>query len=347
LSSERPDIFKCVVWDLDHTIWDGVLLEDPEVHLRPSVRNIITTLDQRGIVQSLASKNDLDLALSKLRELGIDEYFLYPQISWNTKSSAIRNIASALNIGLNTFAFVDDEQFEREEVLSNLPEVTCLDAAGLDSILDMPAMMPRFVNSDTPLRRLMYLQDASRQRAEDEFVGPKEEFLKGIGMRFRIERASEQDLQRAQELTIRTNQLNTTGYTYSYEELDSFRESPRHLLLIASLSDRFGDYGRIGLALVDQDSAVWTIKLLLMSCRVMSRGVGSVLLARILHHARSAGVRVQAEFVPNGRNRMMYITYRLANFLEVENRGDVVLLESDASVLPPTPAYVDLDGSEF
>ena len=92
---------------------------------------------------------------------------------------------------------------------------------------------------------------------EREFVGTNEEFLATLGMIFTIAPAGEEDLQRAEELTVRTNQLNSTGYTYSYEELDALRESPDHLLLVATLADRFGSYGKIGLALVEKGEPDW------------------------------------------------------------------------------------------
>lgn len=118
----------------------------------------------------------------------------------------------------------------------------------------------------------MYRADQVRAGVEREYSGPKEDFLATLDMRFTIARATGEDLRRAAELTVRTSQLNTTGYTYSYEELDAFRESPGHELLVARLADRYGPYGTIGLVLVERGRDAWRIKLLLMSCRVMSRG---------------------------------------------------------------------------
>src|SRR5205085_11376662 len=141
-------------------------------------------------------------------------------------------------------------------------------------------------------------------------------------------------------LTVRTQQLNTTAYTYSYEELDAFRQSDRHLLLVCSLTDKYGTYGKIGLSLVEQDSEAWTIKLLLMSCRVMSRGVGTIMINHILDLAKSAGVRLRAEFVANDRNRMMYITYKFGGFREVGKIDNLVVFENDLSQIQPFPNYV-------
>ncbi|MEA2604973.1 MAG: hypothetical protein QOF89_5965 [Acidobacteriota bacterium] len=333
---------KCVVWDLDDTVWDGILLEDREVKLRPHVVHILKTLDERGILHSIASRNDHGLAMAKLKEFGLDEFFLYPQINWGSKAASIAQIARDVNIGLDAIAFVDDQPFEREEVAFVHGQVLCLDSARLDGVLDRPELKPRFITEDSRLRRQMYRADFERNRVEAEYVGPKEEFLATLGMRFTIARCRQEDLARAEELTVRTNQLNATGYTYSYEELDELRLSPGHELLIASLEDRHGTYGQIGLTLIEKGEEVWTIKLLLMSCRVMSKGVGTLLLHHILRRARDAGVRLRAEFVANDRNRQMLITYKFAGFKEIERTGEVALLENDYSAIQPPPPYVDL-----
>lgn len=148
------------------------------------------------------------------------------------------------------------------------------------------------------------------------------------------------DLQRAVDLTERTHQLNATGLTFGHDELDALRSSPDHLLLMSSLEDKFGPYGKIGLALVEKGNDVWTLKLLLMSCRVMSRGVGSVMLNHIITEAARAGKRLQAEFVETDRNRMMYVTYKFAGFEEVARDGSWSLLEYQGSGLAGFPTYL-------
>jgi FkbH-like protein len=333
---------KCVVWDLDNTVWDGILLEDTTVTLRPHVVEILKTLDERGILHSIASRNDHGTAMAKLQEFGIDEYFLYPQINWNSKASSVSQIAKDINIGLDTLAFIDDQPFEREEVAFTHDKVLCIDSAQLDDLLDRPEFNPRFITEDSKIRRQMYMADIRRNREETEFVGPTEEFLSTLNMVFTIATAKEEDLKRAEELTVRTHQLNTTGYTYSYEELDAFRTSPRHKLLISSLEDRHGTYGKIGLTLIECDPDIWTVKLLLMSCRVMSKGVGMIMIHHILRMAKEAGVKLRAEFLSTDRNRQMLITYRFAGFKEVAREGDVAIMENDFSAIQPPPPYVDL-----
>lgn len=334
---------KCVVWDLDHTLWDGVLLEDPQVTLRPGVVEHIRRLDALGVLHSVASKNDPELALATLRALGLEDLFLAPQIGWSAKSESIRRIAAALNLGLDAFAFVDDQDFERAEVAYTLPEVTCVDVLDIDEVLQQKDFSPRFVTDESAQRRGMYQSQLVRDGLEGEFVGTSEEFLAGLGLRFTIAPAQREDLQRAEELTIRTNQLNSTGRTYSYDELDALRGSPDHLLLVATLTDRFGSYGKIGLALVERSSPHWRLNMMLMSCRVMSRGVGSVLLGHIMGQAAAAGAGLRADFVETGRNRMMQITYAFSGFREVQRDGTHVVLEADLSTLQAAPPYVDLE----
>ena len=334
---------KCVVWDLDNTLWDGVLLEDGEVSVRPSVVDHIHRLDAMGVLHSVASKNDHDAAMAKLTELGLAEMFLFPQISWNAKSSSVERIAAKLNLGLDAFAFVDDQEFELAEVGHALPQVTCVDSAVMDEVLQRPEFRPRFVTDESAQRRGMYRSQLTRDDIEADFVGTSEDFLASLGMTFTIAPARQEDLQRAEELTVRTNQLNSTGRTYSYDELDALRESPDHLLLVASLTDRFGSYGKIGLALVEQDSPDWRLNMMLMSCRVMSRGVGTVLLGHIMGLARDAGAGLRADFVETGRNRMMQITYAFSGFREVSRADKNVVLAADLGQIQPPPGYVTME----
>lgn len=338
---ERKSV-KCVVWDLDNTLWKGTLLEGDKLKLKTGVLEVLQELDDRGILQSIASRNDYDLAWGMLKAFKIDHFFLYPQIGWTNKSESMRVIAQSLNIGLDTFAFVDDEPYERDEVNFTIPEVITIDAKNLPRIPSMDMMMPRFVTSESKLRRSIYQDDMRRNSVQESFTGNHEAFLSSLHMRLTIREASESDLQRAEELTIRTHQLNTTGYTYSYEELNAFRLSPNHLLLVAELEDKYGSSGTIGLSLVERQSGFWLLRLLIMSCRVMSRGVGGIMLQFIMHLAKENAVKLRAEFISNDRNRMMYVTYKFNGFTEISEDRGLLLLENDISRINPYPAYIQL-----
>jgi FkbH-like protein len=333
---------KCLVWDLDETLWHGTLLQDDEVRLKASVTQIIETLDQRGILLSIASKNHFEDAISKLKEFKLDSFFLYPQIHWNSKVESIKTIADSLNIGLDAIGFIDDNPAELAEVRFSFPQVCCIPADNMLELLDMPELIPQFVTQDQANRRNMYLAGMKRDEKEKEFVGSKESFLASLKMKLTIFQAGQQDLQRAEELTIRTNQLNATGYTYSYEELDFLRQSDNYLLLMSKLTDIYGTYGHIGLALVETGARVWTIKLLLMSCRVMSRGVGAIMLNHLINLARKHSVSLWAEFVPTDRNRRMYITYRFSGFEDQHEKDGLQILKHPLETQASFPEYIEV-----
>lgn len=335
--------FKCVVWDLDHTMWDGVLVEGDKLTLKPGIVDLIKTLDQRGILQSIASKNNMEDAIAKLDEFGIREYFLYPQISWNPKSQAIATIREKLNIGIDTFVFIDDQPFERDEVNELHPEVECIDALEYTSLLEHPRMQAVKFTDDAKMRRIRYMEDMQRQTDEEEFKGTPEAFLAKLDMKFLISSARPEDLIRAEELTERTNQLNSTGITYDQKQLTHYMNSPEHQLLVCELTDKYGSYGKIGLALIENKDGIDTIKLLLMSCRTAARGVGSVLLTYLMKHAQSRGQRLQAQFRRTDRNRQMLVTYQFANFKEQSrDEENNILFENDLSLVQEYPEYIDV-----
>ncbi len=339
----KPRQVKLLVWDLDETLWSGTLLEGDNVQPRPGVVEILKSLDRRGILQSIASKNDPAMAHAKLEELGLLDYFLYPQIGWSVKSSSIQRIAKAINIGLDSVAFIDDQAFERDQVRHVLPQVMTLDAADASELLERPELMPRFITDESAIRREMYRFDIERQQAQETFEGPDEAFLASLEMKLTITPARQEDLQRAEELTERTNQLNSTGVTYNFDELDRFRQRDDHLLLVASLDDKYGTYGKIGLALVETSPERWTLRLLLMSCRVMARGVGTILMSHLLLRAREARARFRAEFRETERNQMMKVAYRFAGFKTVEERDGMLILENDLEFIQPYPDFVELE----
>lgn len=331
---------KCLIWDLDNTLWKGTLLEDDEIELNDSIIDIIQTLDSRGILQSIASKNDSSIALKKLESFGIVDFFLYPQINWNPKSHSIQTIQKSLNIGMDTIALVDDQEYEIEEVKFFHPDVLFIHSDDIPNIVHMPEMHPRFISDESKSRRHMYLHDIERNKAELQFQGPKDDFLSSIKMVLSIRNATFDDLKRAEELTVRTHQLNTTGYTYSFDELNNLMGSPDHKLLVASLEDKFGTYGTIALVLLETAQDTWTIKLFLTSCRVMSRGIGSVLINYLRKEAIKNDAQLFAEFIHTDVNRMMYMTYMFSHFKKYKTDKKLIVLENDLSVHQEYPKYV-------
>lgn len=336
-AASRAPLVKCVVWDLDETLWDGTLLEDPTVAVRPAMLEVVLRLDGRGILNAVASHNDEALATAALERAGVAELFLEPRIGWTAKPAMVREIAGALNLGLDSFAFVDDDPFQRDQVRFALPAVRCYDPAEIAAaVASAPFNGP--TSPESRLKRALYQTEARRRRDEEAFAGTPAEFLGGLGMVLTIARAREADLARAEELTVRTHQLNTTGVAYSRDELAALTHSPDGMVMMAELTDRYGTYGKIGLAVVDRAAAHWTLKLFLVSCRVLSKGVAAVFLHQLVELARRAGVGFRAELVPNGRNRLMLVTLRFAGFEQVEERDGWLVLESRRAV--PAPAHV-------
>jgi methoxymalonate biosynthesis protein len=322
-------LVKCLVWDLDNTLWQGTLLEDPDVRLTDGIRDVITTLDFRGILQSIASKNDYDLAWQRLEDLGIAEYFIHPHIGWGPKSDSVCEIAGQLNFAQQTIAFIDDLPTERAEVAFRAPEIRCYHAEQALSLPSLPEFSPKRVTVDARRRREMYQASFRRDAQREAFKGPDEEFLRSIDLVMAIKRADKEDLSRVRELTLRTSQMNATGVHYPETVLRGLLTDPSHEVLTVSLTDRFGPHGAVVVMLVEYHPAVWHLRLLATSCRVVSFGAGAVILNWLIDQAAQANVHLAADFRRTERNRMMDVAYRFAGFTD-ETCECVAELDSSA-----------------
>lgn len=286
IPAEKPsDKVKCVVWDLDNTLWDGILIETEDtskLNLREGVLKTVTELDNRGIVQSIASKNDYESAMSVLNELGVAEYFLYPQISWGAKSSAIKEIAKRLNIGIDTFAMIDDSPFERAEVSAMLPQVRTYTENEIPDILnkrefDVP------VTKESKCRRLMYKAEEKRNAVLSEEKIDILDFLKKSDISIEVfAPESEEDILRCYELISRTNQLNMTGNKYSFDEFKRILSRPEYKNFAFSCKDKFGEYGIVGFGQYEKKNDILRFTEFAMSCRVAGKYVESALFSHLL-----------------------------------------------------------------
>lgn len=314
--SDKPVLVKCLIWDLDNTLWHGTLLEDAEVELFGGLKEVIAALDSRGILQSIASKNDYDQAWQRLEQTGLAEYFVQPRIGWGRKSDSVLEIARALQFAQNTIAFIDDLPTERAEVSFHAPEVRCYAAEQAVSLPDLPEFSPAVVTVDARRRRQMYQANFRRDAEKESFNGPDEEFMRSLDLQMVIKRADDEDLTRVEELTLRTSQMNATGVHYSDLTLRGLLADPDHEVLTVTLDDRFGTHGAVGVLLLEYHPAVWHLKLLATSCRVVTFGAGSVLLNWLVDQAAQAGAHLAADFRPTTRNRMMDVAYRFAGFTD-------------------------------
>ncbi|GAB3878319.1 HAD-IIIC family phosphatase [Kibdelosporangium lantanae] len=307
---------KCVVWDLDNTLWKGILVEDDDVILNDLVHETIVGLDARGVLQAVSSKNDHEPAWQRLEELGVAEYFVAARIGWGPKSTSVREIADELNFALNTVAFVDDQPAERAEVAFHLPDVRCYPAEAIPDLLSLTEFTPTTVTVDSRRRRQMYQANVLRKAEQESFTGPSEEFLRSLELVMEISRATEDDLSRMEELTLRTSQMNATGVHYSDADLRALLDDPRHEVLAVTMTDRFGSHGAVGVALLETGPEAWHLKLLATSCRVVSFGAGATILNWLVSEAAAAGAHLVADFRPTARNRIMEVAYRFAGFTD-------------------------------
>ena len=307
---------KCLVWDLDNTLWQGTLSEGDDVRPAPGVRELVETLDSRGILQSVASKNDHDQAWARLEELGLARYFVLPQIGWWPKSESVRAIADELKFAHGTIAFVDDQPAERAEVAFHLPQVRCYPAEQVAELAGLGEFTPATVTEDAKRRREMYQAGFQREAARTGHTGPDEDFVRSLGLVMRIEHAAGEQLARVEELTLRTSQMNATGVHYSGADLLALLDDPAHQVLVVSMSDRFGPHGAVGVVLLETGNRAWHLKLLATSCRVVSFGAGAAILRWLTDQAARAGTHLVADFRRTDRNRIMEIAYRFSGFTD-------------------------------
>jgi FkbH-like protein len=281
VSQSKAGKVKCVVWDLDNTLWDGVLVEDgaAALQLKPDIVRVIESLDRRGILQSIASKNNHDQAIEVLKQLHIDHFFLYPQISWAPKGDAIQTIARELNIGTDALLFVDDSEFELQQVRSSCPDVRILDAKHYTSLLDMPECQASVTGEDMG-RRQMYQVEQNRKELATTFKEDYKAFLKHCEITLTVTSLDRGNLSRVHELTQRTNQMNFSGNRYSRELLDEILQTPYLDACVLACEDRFGSYGIVGFALIDSREPRMTD--LMFSCRIQSKRVEHAFVAHIL-----------------------------------------------------------------
>ncbi len=310
---------KCVIWDLDNTLWDGICLEDPEVQLRPGITDVLAELKERGLVQSIASKNE-EKALEFVENFGLMQYFVHPQVNWDPKEDNIKRIVETLNIGLDAVAFVDDNPFERESVQAMLPEVRTYDALDYRKLIELPEFQLNYDTPEARARGRMYVEEAERKRLEEEHEGRREAFLTSLDMVATPWLADEDDLPRISELVTRTNQFNSTGIRYSDEEILEFFRAKEMSFHVCSLEDKHGDYGRCGVSLIRHEPDAWNIEILLLSCRVAGRGLGTAFLSHLGRLAQESGCRwLRAKYIRTERNRQIGLLYKIMGFEKDQN----------------------------
>ena len=326
-------LVKCVAWDLDNTVWKGILVEDgPDgVQLREEVVKAIKVLDSRGIMNTIASKNDYDPVWKQLTKFGIAEYFVFPRIDWLPKSGNIQAIAKDMNIGIDTFAFVDDSAHERGEVSENLPMVRVYNEAQIVEMLKDPAFNPP-VSAESAKRRFSYLAEMTRRQSASVFTGSHEDFLRACQIELICERVeAERTVKRCWELVNRTNQLTLAAHRYTEAQFAELLK--RDECYAVSCHDKYGDYGIVGFVAIERQANVAKITEFVMSCRVARKLCEqSVVLAVAKRMALVGCDKVVANAVPTGRNMALMEAFDAMPFKRAEQAGQriyTLIIEPD------------------
>ena len=293
---------KAVAWDLDNTLWKGILVEDGGDHLslKPGVIDIVKELDRRGIVNSIVSKNDAENVLPILKQYGIEEYFVFPKISWQPKSQSILELIESLNIGADTVAVIDDSEFERSEIRTRCPEVRVFPDDQYENILQFPEFRPP-LSAESSRRREFYRTDEKRVAQQRAFSGDYLRFLKHCNLTIQISRVSKDEIGRVHELVQRTNQLNFSGNRYTRSDLEKLLSEPGMFPFTIVCADRFGDYGLVGFCLLDTTSN--TITDMMYSCRVQAKHVEHAFLIQLMQMLKSQGAQeLRARYKKTSKN---------------------------------------------
>jgi FkbH-like protein len=352
-TAAAPRLVKCVVWDIDNTLLDGVYLEsgDTPPAANPAMAGALSDLASRGILHAIASKNPPQAAAHAAAVTGAS--FAAVECGWGAKSGALARIAAELAIGTDTLAFVDDDPYERAEVGAELPEVLVLAPDEVGEAAGWPEFGAATVTDEARRRGEMYAARRHRQAAERAFGGSREEFLASAGTQVTIAAATMADVPRLHELAARTRQFNSAGQAVAETELTALITAPDTDVATVRLRDAFGDDGIVGACVTSHDpDGTWTVRLLMMSCRAMGRGVIGALLAWVTRSAARAGAReVAVRCVLTERNVPLRLALTGAGFRAGPRDGaqdgeeeGAVFRRGTGAPLPPLPAWVQAPG---
>ena len=336
---------KCLVWDLDNTIWSGTLIEADSCRLKYGIKSILSQLDSRGILLSIASANDQDMAVSILRKKRLLHYFLCPQIGWSNKVSSIKKISKILDIPMNVLGFIDNEPYEIEQVKHLLPLVRTYSANEYIDLLKRDEFKPQFRTKESSMRRSMYMHSSYREKAQKQLGCSRKAFLKICNTQINIRDAVESDLPRLLELMRRTHQLNSTGTVYNENQICSFISDDEYHIYVAELRDRFVDYGRIGVAIVHCTDSKFEIISFLLSCRILGRGIGHFFLTWLQVKAFKLGYsKINSHFVKRDRNHRMRMLYQFAGFEQDKtNKNDSIVFTKKTAQKLKIPEWLVLN----
>ena len=314
---------KCIVLDLDNTLWGGIIGEDGFDNIKlgdnPVGRSFVEfqkrllALNQRGIILAINSKNNFDDAIEVIKKhpsmILRSDNFACVKINWDDKVVNLQKIAEELNIGLDSIVFFDDEPINQEYVRESLPEVLVMDLPKDSSqyaqiLTEMKEFDVLKITEEDTKRSDMYLGQKKRKELETS-VSNFNEFLKQMNIEVNVQKANSFSIPRISQLTLKTNQFNLTTRRYQEEEVLKFSSSDDKIVECVQVSDKFGDNGITGTYIIEKkNNDEWIIDTFLLSCRIMGRGVEEIMMNQIIEKAKSSGIkRIKGEFIPTAKNR--------------------------------------------
>jgi FkbH-like protein len=314
---------KCIVLDLDNTLWGGVLGEEGQagIALGPhwpgsaflDFQRELLDLQRQGILLAVCSKNNGDEALAALRGhphmLIREDCLAAHRINWEDKATNIHALAHELNISPEHMLLIDDSPHERAWVREQIPELQVPEvppdpALYADWVGSLPSLIVLQRTAEDAQRTDQYRQARDRE-AYRSSIGSVEDFLRGLGLRVRIQPVDDDTMGRVVQLLAKTNQFNLTTRRHDETTIRQRVAAGRWRVYTMRVADRFGDFGLTGVAIVAPGAEDWEIDTFLLSCRVIGKSVESALLARIAADARTAGASALiGEFIDSGRNQV-------------------------------------------
>jgi len=332
---------KCLVLDLDNTLWGGVIGDDGLSGLKlgkdstqgeayGDFQRYCLELKQRGILLAVASKNDDANAKEGFSHpdsvLKLEDFSAFVA-NWGTKDESLRTIAHELNIGLDSLVFIDDNPAERALVREQLPEVAVpeigTNVALYPSFIERGGYFERSSLSQEDLDRAGYYAANRQRETESAGFASYSEYLESLQMRAEIAPFSETYLERITQLANKTNQFNLTTRRFSIAEIRELAASPRHVTLYGRLADRFGDNGLVSLLIAERKDDELHIDTWLMSCRVLKRDFELAMFDTLVARARELGVNsVVGYYFKTAKNDMVSEHFANLGFTLVESASD-------------------------
>jgi len=355
-------IAKVLVVDLDNTLWGGVIGEDGITGIKlgteypgaayQAVQRTLLDLHRRGILLAICSKNNRDDALDAIENhpgmLLKPEHFAAMRINWTDKAQNLREIASELNVGVDSLALLDDNPIERQQVRVALPEVVVIDLPSdamefARRIRDCPAFERFTLSNEDQQRGAMYQAQREREQLE-QAITSREDFYRSLQQEAEISPLTKASQSRIAQLTNKTNQFNLTTRRYSEQQISELVSQPGWNCYSIRVRDRFGDNGLVGVAITKQNGATAEIDTFLLSCRVIGRTVETAFLSFLADHARSNGATyLQGWFLPTKKNAPARDFYSAHGFRAGEQNGDGTLWTLDlTSNSLPAPEWIRL-----